>query len=67
MTTTIRETERFELFKDIHGNTAICDKYTGRQSNWNTGSVEVRDEINHIKHLDNDGFDDYCEMMTSIN
>lgn len=65
MTTTIRQTERYEFFQDIFGNTAVCDKHTGCQTDWNTGSTEVRDEINHIKHLNDEQFDEYCEMLLS--
>lgn len=62
MNETIRETDNFEFFKCIHnGITAILDKKTCKLSDWNTGSVEVRDEINHIKHLDDKEFDKYCK------
>ena len=64
MNETIRETENFELIRCIYnGITAIVDKKTNKQSNWNTGSLEIRDEINLIKHMNNQQFDDYCESI----
>ena len=65
MTTTIRKTERYQLFQDIYGNTAVCDNYTGAQTNWNANATDVRDEINHVKHLNDEQFDEYCEMLLS--
>lgn len=64
MNETIRETENFEFFKCIfNGITAICSKKTNEQSNWNTDSLEIRNEINHIKHLNNTDFDLYCKTV----
>jgi len=60
--TTIRETENYKLIQDVNGCTRICDKLTGCLSNWNVG-VEVRDEINHIKHLTDTDFDEYCKEV----
>ena len=67
MTTTLRETERYELFQDIYGNTAVCDKCTGQQTNWNANATEVRNEINHVKHLNDKEFDAYCEILLTLN
>ena len=58
--TTIKETVDYKLVKDISGCTRICNKNTGCLSDWNCGS-DARDEINHIKHLSVDEFDEYCE------
>lgn len=64
MTTTLRETENHCLVQDTYGNTAVCSKLTGCQTTWKVG-VDVRDEINHIKHLSDTEFDEYCEMLLS--
>ena len=64
MTTSIRHTKRFNYFEaDQMGCTAIYDNYTGKQTNWNTGT-EAEEEKEHIKTLNNEQFDEYCEMMT---
>lgn len=65
MITVLRKTERYQFFQDIHGNTAVCDNYTGCQTNWNANATDVRDEINLIKHLNNFQFEEYCEMLLS--
>ena len=65
MTNTIRETKRYQYFESTSmGCTAIYDKHTGSQSNWNTGT-DADDEREHLDKLDDAGFDEYCEMMTS--
>lgn len=58
-TTTIRETESYRLFQDEAGNSAIFDKVNNCQTKWKVGE-QVRNETNHIKHLDDEGFDNYC-------
>lgn len=64
MTTILRKTERFEFYKaELMGVTAIQDNYTGRQTNWNTGS-DAEEEKEHLLSLSDDDFDEYCEMQT---
>lgn len=59
METTIRETESYRLFHDEAGNSAIFDKENNCQTRWKVGQDVVL-ETNHIKHLNDTQFDEYC-------
>ena len=60
----MRETVNFEFVRCIYnGITSIVDKKTNKQSDWNTDSFKIRDEINLIKHMNNQEFDDYCKKV----
>jgi hypothetical protein len=64
MTETIRETENFELAKCMYnGIIAFYNLKTKEQTNWITGRVEIRDQINLIKHLSDDEFDSYAKSQ----
>lgn len=65
METILRQTENFIFVQKDNGDTFFCNRNTGRESEPKTGR-KVADEINHVKHLDKEGFNSYGEMLTSI-
>lgn len=64
MTTTIRETENFEMFEDIEGNIGFVDKIHNSRPEWFVGT-EARNKINYVKHLSDLYFDKYCSQIFS--
>lgn len=58
---TIRETCNYLLEQDELGNSIIYDKINDCNTKWYV-DLEVRDQINLIKHFKDEEFDEYCRV-----
>jgi hypothetical protein len=64
MEETMRETVNFEFIRCIFNSvTSIVDKKTNKQSDWKTDRLKIREEINLVKHMNNNEFDEYCKTI----